>query len=122
MPACNNTGIVTIRNTTRTAFAMERSGKHVSAQTNSMNNRTAVFSVRSVREIIKRTKKPFKSVKFGDASLPVYETGNRNETVSGDGSRKIKKRWQESNQTVKRRLHVCYRDSQTVINPLPEYY
>jgi hypothetical protein len=34
---------------TRRAAAMERRGKHVSAETNSRNNRRAVFSVRSVQ-------------------------------------------------------------------------
>jgi hypothetical protein len=48
MPARNSRGIVTIRDVTRTAVAMERLGKHVSAETNSRNNRRAVFSVRSV--------------------------------------------------------------------------
>jgi hypothetical protein len=48
MPSRNNRGIVTIRDVTRTAVAMERLGKHVSAETNSRNNRRAVFSGRSM--------------------------------------------------------------------------
>jgi hypothetical protein len=36
-------GIVTIRDVTRRAVAMERLGKHVSAEKNSHNNRRAVF-------------------------------------------------------------------------------
>jgi hypothetical protein len=43
MPARNSRGIVTIRNVTRTAVAMEQLSKHVSAETNSRNNRRTVF-------------------------------------------------------------------------------
>jgi hypothetical protein len=39
---------VTIRSVTRTAVAVEWLGNHVSAETNSRNNRGAVFSVWSV--------------------------------------------------------------------------
>jgi hypothetical protein len=48
MSASNNRGTVTIRDVTRIAVVMGRLGKHVSAETNSRNNRTAVFAVRSV--------------------------------------------------------------------------
>jgi hypothetical protein len=48
MSACNNRGILTIGDVTRTAVDLERLGKHVSAQTNSRNDGRAVFSLRSV--------------------------------------------------------------------------
>jgi hypothetical protein len=54
MPARNNRGTITILDVTRTAVAIERLDKHVAAETNSSNNRRAVFSVRSVPEVIKR--------------------------------------------------------------------
>jgi hypothetical protein len=57
MPAHKNTGIVTIRDVTRTAVAMERSVKHVSAKTNSSNNRRDVFYLRSVPIGYKKDKK-----------------------------------------------------------------
>jgi hypothetical protein len=47
MPASNNRGIVTIRNVTRTAVAMERLGKHVSAEPNSRNNGDVFWAVRA---------------------------------------------------------------------------
>jgi hypothetical protein len=47
MLACNSRGIVTIRDVTRTAVAVERLSKHVSAE-NSRNNRRVVLSVWSV--------------------------------------------------------------------------
>jgi hypothetical protein len=40
----------------RSALPMERLGKHVSAETNSRNNRRAVFSVRSVPRGYKKDK------------------------------------------------------------------
>jgi hypothetical protein len=43
MPARDNTGNVTIRVVTRTAVAMKQMSKHFSAETNSRNNRRAVF-------------------------------------------------------------------------------
>jgi hypothetical protein len=33
----------------------------------------------------------------------------------------IEKRWQERNEAVKRGIHVCCSDSETVINPLAGY-
>jgi hypothetical protein len=51
MPASNNRGIVMIRDVTRTAVAMERLGKNVSAETNSRNSRRAVFPLRSVPRV-----------------------------------------------------------------------
>jgi hypothetical protein len=51
----NNPGIVTKRHVTRTAVAMKRMDKHVSAEKNSRNNRT-VFSVRSVPRCYKKGK------------------------------------------------------------------
>jgi hypothetical protein len=48
MPASNNRGVVTIREVTRTAVAMEELSKHVSGEMNTSNKRSAVFSVRSV--------------------------------------------------------------------------
>jgi hypothetical protein len=62
---------------TGTAVAMERFGKHVSAETNSRNNTRAVFSVRSVSRGYEKDKNSFKSVEFRDASLPGYELGGR---------------------------------------------
>lgn len=47
----------TVRDVTRKAVAMERLGKHVSAATNSRNNRRAMFCVRSVPKDYKKTKK-----------------------------------------------------------------
>jgi hypothetical protein len=48
MLARSNRGIVTIRDVTCTAVAMERLVKHISAEANSCNNRRVVFSVRSM--------------------------------------------------------------------------
>jgi hypothetical protein len=48
LPTHKNRGIVTIPDMMHTAVAMEQLSKHVSAETNSRNNRRAVFSVRSV--------------------------------------------------------------------------
>jgi hypothetical protein len=77
MPACNSRGIVTIRDVTCITVAMERLCKHVSTETNSRNNRKAVFSVRSVPRAYKKDKEGrFKSVEFRDASLPGYELGS----------------------------------------------
>jgi hypothetical protein len=45
LTARNNRRIVTIRDVTRTAVAMEQFSKHVSAERNSRNNRTDVFCV-----------------------------------------------------------------------------
>jgi hypothetical protein len=56
MPARNNRGIVTIRDVTSTAVDTERVGKRVSAETNSRNNRRAVFSVRSMPKDYKKGK------------------------------------------------------------------
>jgi hypothetical protein len=44
----------------------------------------------------------------------------RIQIVSGDGSRKLDKRWQENDQAVRRRP-ICCSYSEIVINPLPEY-
>jgi hypothetical protein len=52
----NNRGIVTIRDVTLTAVAMERLGEHVSAEMNSHKNRAAVFSVRFVSRDYKKDK------------------------------------------------------------------
>jgi hypothetical protein len=57
MPAYNNRGILTIQDVMRTAAAMEQLGKHVSAETNSCNNRRAVFSVPSMPSGYKKDKK-----------------------------------------------------------------
>jgi hypothetical protein len=48
MAARNNRRIVTIRDVTNTAVAMERLVKRIFAETNSRNNRRVVISVRSV--------------------------------------------------------------------------
>jgi hypothetical protein len=56
MPSCNNRGIVTIRDVTRRAIAMERLHKHVSAEMNSRNKRRAVFSLQSVPRGYKKDK------------------------------------------------------------------
>jgi hypothetical protein len=56
MLARNSRGIVTIRDVTRTAVAMEQLSKHVSAEKNSRNNRRAVFSVRSLPKGYKKDK------------------------------------------------------------------
>jgi hypothetical protein len=45
MTARKNRGTVTIRDMTHTDFSMEQLSKHVSAETNTRNNRGAVFSV-----------------------------------------------------------------------------
>jgi hypothetical protein len=52
---------------------MERLGKHVSAETNSRNNRRVVFCVVRAEE----QRRSFKSVEFRDAMLPGYELGSR---------------------------------------------
>jgi hypothetical protein len=57
MPARNNRGIVTIRDVTRTAVAMEQLSKQVSEEMNTRNNRGAVFSMRSVPRGYKEAKK-----------------------------------------------------------------
>jgi hypothetical protein len=56
MPTRNNRGIVTIRDVTRTAVAMEPLGKHVSSEMNSRNNRRFVFSMWSVPKGYKKDK------------------------------------------------------------------
>jgi hypothetical protein len=56
LPAPNNRGIVTIRDMTRAAVAMEQLSKHVSAEKNSRNSRIAVFCVRSVPRGYKKDK------------------------------------------------------------------
>jgi hypothetical protein len=56
MLARNNRGIVTIRDVTRTAATMEQLSKHISAETNSRNNRRAVFYVRSMPRGYKKAK------------------------------------------------------------------
>jgi hypothetical protein len=48
MPVRNNGETVTIRDVTRTAVAIGRLGKHLSAETNSRRSRRAVFSGPSV--------------------------------------------------------------------------
>jgi hypothetical protein len=78
MPACNNRGVVTKRDVTRTAVAMEQLSKHPSAEENTRNNRRTVFCVRSVPRDYKKDKtRLFESVEFRDASLPGYEPGSR---------------------------------------------
>jgi hypothetical protein len=63
MPTRYNAGIVTKRDVTRTAVAVEQFNKLVSAETNTSNNRRALFSV--VRaEGLQMTKKSFKSVEI----------------------------------------------------------
>jgi hypothetical protein len=52
---------------------MERLGGHVSAETNSHNNRGAVFSVPFVPRGYKKDNGSFKAVEFRDASLPGHE-------------------------------------------------
>jgi hypothetical protein len=66
----NNRGIVMIRYVTRATVAMGRLGKHVSAETNSRNNRRDSFLCGPCPGGYKRTKKIVKSVEFRDASLP----------------------------------------------------
>jgi hypothetical protein len=53
MPALCNRGLGTLRDVTRAAVAMERWGKHDSAETNSRNNRRAVFLWGSCRGVMK---------------------------------------------------------------------
>jgi hypothetical protein len=55
--ARNNRLIVKIRDLTRTAVAMERFGKHLSAETNSSNSKRLCFLVGPYQGVIKRTKK-----------------------------------------------------------------
>jgi hypothetical protein len=45
MPALNNRGIVTKRDVTRSAAAIVQLRKHVSAETNTRNDRRTVFPV-----------------------------------------------------------------------------
>jgi hypothetical protein len=54
MPAGNNSGIVTIRDVTHTAVAMEQLNKYISAETISRNIRRALFSVGPPRRYITR--------------------------------------------------------------------
>jgi hypothetical protein len=56
MPARNNEGDVTKRDMTRTTIAMEQLCKYVSTETNTHNNRRAVFSVWSVPRGYKKDK------------------------------------------------------------------
>jgi hypothetical protein len=52
----NNRGIVTKRVVTLTAVAMEKLSKHVSVETNTRNNRRAMFYVRSMPRGYKKEK------------------------------------------------------------------
>jgi hypothetical protein len=56
MAARNNRRIVTIRDVTRTAVAVEQLKKHVSAEANIRNNKRAVFSVWSVPRVYEKDK------------------------------------------------------------------
>jgi hypothetical protein len=56
MSARNGRGIVTMRDLTRTAVAMEQLSEHVSAETNTPNNTIAVFFLRSVSKGYKKDK------------------------------------------------------------------
>jgi hypothetical protein len=56
MSAHNNRKVVTIRDVTRTAVAMEQFSEHVSAETNTRRSRRAVFSVLSVPRDCKKDK------------------------------------------------------------------
>jgi hypothetical protein len=66
MPAHNNRGIVTLGDVTRTAVAVERLGKHVSAETNSRNSGRTVFSVQSVP-------RGYKGYELGNGGVVVIE-------------------------------------------------
>jgi hypothetical protein len=52
MLARNNRGIVTMRDVTRTAVAMEQLSKHFSTDTNSLNNKKAVVYVVAATTIV----------------------------------------------------------------------
>jgi predicted ATPase len=69
MPARNNTGIVTIRDVTRTVVAMEHLCNHVSVERNTHNNRRDVFSVQPVPTGYKKDK----AVRLGGLNLAVVK-------------------------------------------------
>jgi hypothetical protein len=73
MPAHNNRGIVTIRDVTRTAVAMERLGIHVSAEINSRINIRAVFCAEGLQNRQRRSFKwvQFESVEWSDVKSVV---------------------------------------------------
>jgi hypothetical protein len=78
LPASNNRGIFKKQDVTRTAVAMEQLSKHVSAGTNTSNNRRSVFSVRTVPTGYKKDKEVrFKTIEFRETSLPEYELEGR---------------------------------------------
>jgi hypothetical protein len=56
MATRNNRGIVTKRDLTRAAVAVEQLSKHIFAETNTRNNRRAVFYVRSAQMGYKKDK------------------------------------------------------------------
>jgi hypothetical protein len=145
MPAHHNRGIVTIRDVTRTAVAMEQLSKHA------RNSRSAVFCIWSAprpllcngevntlpqlhrgcflcgpcRGVIKGERRSFKTVEFWDTSLSGYELGSRGiEVEDWEGLW----RWQSNDWEEMARKELgcakktsCVPHWQTVINPLPGY-
>jgi hypothetical protein len=99
----NNRGIVTIRDVRRTV-AVERLGKHVSAETNLCNNRRGMFSVRSVRMGYKK------------------DSGDRlNQLSSGVGScsRELRRNGKKRIRLCQEDFILCCSDNETAIIPLP---
>jgi hypothetical protein len=98
MPALNNRGIITIRDVTRTAVALERLGKHAFAKTNSRNKRRAMFSLRSVPRGYKKDKADslsqldFETPACQNMSLGAEELNWGTEGFSRDGSSRSSKR------------------------------
>jgi hypothetical protein len=71
MLANNNRGIVTIRDVTRIAVALEQMNKHASTETNTSNNRRDVFSLPFVPRGYKNDKGNRLKVEFRSSSLVV---------------------------------------------------
>jgi hypothetical protein len=78
MPSNDNRGIVMILDVTITAVAIEQLSKYVSVESNTRNNKGAVFSLWSVRKVIKNKEDCLSQLSFmtpvcQDMSLGVEE-------------------------------------------------
>jgi hypothetical protein len=107
-----------------TSVAMQRHYNHAFSTTERL-----CFLRDPCREVIKRTKKVAWVSEFRDVSLPGYEFGSRGirivsrvpelRVAAGNPerwqSKLTGKKWQERNQTLQRRLHVCCSYSETAI-------
>jgi hypothetical protein len=101
MPRRNNRAVVTKRDVTHTAVAMEQLSKYVSAKTNTRNNRRAVFSAWSVPRGYKNGKEDrLKSpVRVGWAKLREVGGGRLLEDLSwveivhGSGASWLESEW-----------------------------